>query len=208
MAAETMVSRSRPNSSSSVAFESRSFARRSDSHSSRIFGAAGRSTATASAFRSITTSAPARTRVRSDRRSLLQPQTRESWACFMASDATRGRRNFSPTSVHERPNTTENRGVPETREQNDSTTCRTRRNLQNLYPRFKSGRRLQSFSQVPPCDVNRKVTTRQACGVSLWAIVRTTPLLRRQTIPRYLTFRDKLGQFRFPVGRYLRRQQR
>src|SRR5437773_1530072 len=40
--------------------------------------------------------------------------------------------NFSPTSVQERPNTTENRGVPETREQDDSTTCRTRRSLQNL----------------------------------------------------------------------------
>ena len=54
-----------------------------------------------------------------------------------------GRPNFSPTSVHERPNTIENRGVPETREQDDSTTCRTRRSLQNLHPRFKSGRRLQ-----------------------------------------------------------------
>src|SRR6266850_872054 len=51
-------------------------------------------------------------------------------------------KNFSPTSVHERPNTTENRGGPETREQDDSTTCRTRRNLQNLHRRFKSGRRL------------------------------------------------------------------
>ena len=30
-------------------------------------------------------------------------------------------RNFSPTSVHERPNTAQNRGAPETREQDDST---------------------------------------------------------------------------------------
>ena len=29
--------------------------------------------------------------------------------------------NFSPTSVHERPNTRENRGAPETREQDEST---------------------------------------------------------------------------------------
>jgi hypothetical protein len=29
--------------------------------------------------------------------------------------------DFSPTSVHERPNTTENRGTPETREQDEST---------------------------------------------------------------------------------------
>jgi hypothetical protein len=57
--------------------------------------------------------------------------------------------NFSPTSVQERPNTTENRGVLETREQDDSTTCRTRRSLQNLHPRFKSGRRLQFHSANP-----------------------------------------------------------
>ena len=65
----TAASRSRPNSSSSVAFELRSLARRSDSQSSRTFGPAGRSTATASAFRSITTSAPARTRAKSDGKS-------------------------------------------------------------------------------------------------------------------------------------------
>jgi hypothetical protein len=34
-------------------------------------------------------------------------------------------RKFSPTSVHERPNTTENRGEPDTREQDDSTTYGT-----------------------------------------------------------------------------------
>ena len=65
----TAASRLRPNSPSSVVFEPRSFARRSDSDSSRAFGAAGRSTATASAFRSITTSAPARTRARRERKS-------------------------------------------------------------------------------------------------------------------------------------------
>jgi hypothetical protein len=66
----TAASRSRPNSPSSVVFEPRSFARPSDSDSSRTFGATGRSTATASAFRSITTSAPARTRARSEGKSL------------------------------------------------------------------------------------------------------------------------------------------
>ena len=38
--------------------------------------------------------------------------------------------NNSPTSVHERPDTRENRGVPETREQDESTTYRTRGPLQ------------------------------------------------------------------------------
>ena len=42
--------------------------------------------------------------------------------------------NVSPTSVHERPNTTQNRAVPDTREEDESTTCRTRGNLQNPTP--------------------------------------------------------------------------
>src|SRR5712692_9637929 len=65
----TTTSRSRPNSPSRVALEPRAFAKRSDSDSRRTWCAAGRITATASASRSITTSAPARTRARSDRRS-------------------------------------------------------------------------------------------------------------------------------------------
>src|SRR5712692_8393075 len=65
----TTASRSRPNSPSRVAFEPCSFAKRSDSESRRTRGAARRITATASASRSITTSAPARTRARSEVRS-------------------------------------------------------------------------------------------------------------------------------------------
>jgi hypothetical protein len=118
----------------------KSFASRSDSESSRTLRRGWAKQATASAFRSITTSAPTRTRARSDAKSFgASARTRESQACSSASIL-----NFSPTSVHERPNTTENRGVPDTREQDDSTTCTTYRKLQNLHPRFKSGRRLQN----------------------------------------------------------------
>jgi hypothetical protein len=169
----------------------------------RTFGAAGRSTATASAFRPITTSAPARTRARSDGKSFaasasdtriagllisfdcssLRERTPGQAAPALAfprawpADSVRAFRplmcnrdaskrparagtrrwsqrnriaisprkhrdgpsldaneNFSPTSVHERANTAENRELPETREQDDSTTYRTRRSLQNLHP--------------------------------------------------------------------------
>jgi hypothetical protein len=49
----------------------------------------------------------------------------------------------------------------------------------NLHPRFKSGRRLQSFSRVPPSNVNTDVNTpapdgqstpRAAAGVNLAAM--------------------------------------
>ena len=43
-----------------------------------------------------------------------------------------------------RPNTGENGGVGPTRKQDESTTSTSRPCLQNLHPRFKSGRRLQN----------------------------------------------------------------
>jgi IstB-like ATP binding protein len=47
-----------------------------------------------------------------------------------------------PEPTQTRPNTTENRLVPRTRRQDQPSGKGTLRNLQNLHPRFKSGRRL------------------------------------------------------------------
>ena len=64
-----------------------------------------------------------------------------------ASDASRsGVRALccSPDVVQYGPNTGENERAGPTRNQHETTRVRTSLNLQNLHPRFKSGRRLQS----------------------------------------------------------------
>jgi hypothetical protein len=45
------------------------------------------------------------------------------------------------------PKYPQKRGVPETKGQDESTTYRTRRNLQNLHPRFKSRRKSRLWSR-------------------------------------------------------------
>ena len=53
-------------------------------------------------------------------------------------------RRCSPDVVQEGPNTRQNRGAGRTRDQHETTRFTTPLNLQNLHPRFKSLRRLQS----------------------------------------------------------------
>src|SRR5262245_47144971 len=65
---------------------------------------------------------------------------RRRWVSVLEQARCRGRKEFSPTAVHEGPNTTQQQGRPRIREQDESTTYPTLRNLQNLHPRFKSGR--------------------------------------------------------------------
>ena len=87
----------------------------------------------------------------------------------LPSDAARARRNVRPTSVHERPNTIENRGVPETREQDGSTIYRTRRNLQNLHPGSNPGgaskfaQKIESFVPAGHNRVDRYWTEDSPC---------------------------------------------
>src|SRR5829696_7899796 len=52
----------------------------------------------------------------------------------------------SPDVVQLRPNTRQNGGAGSTRNQHETTRFTTPSNLQNLHPRFKSGRRLQISS--------------------------------------------------------------
>ena len=63
-------------------------------------------------------------------------------------DAGRGMEDLSPTSVHERPNTAKTR-EHQRPESKTNQQKRTLRNLQNLHPRFKSGRRLQIYLRFP-----------------------------------------------------------
>src|SRR5262245_45593438 len=56
--------------------------------------------------------------------------------------SSEGAGNLGTIWEHLRPNTGENGGVGPTRKQDESTRCRSRPCLQNLHPRFKSGRRL------------------------------------------------------------------
>ena len=52
--------------------------------------------------------------------------------------------NFGATSEQQRPNTTENPGSSGTRRRSQALRNTTLYGLQNLHPRFKSGRRLQT----------------------------------------------------------------
>jgi hypothetical protein len=54
--------------------------------------------------------------------------------------------NFGATSEQHRPNTAQNRTPSGTRRRSRASRLRTLYGLQNLHPRFKSGRRLQSKS--------------------------------------------------------------
>ena len=56
-------------------------------------------------------------------------------------EATTGR--GSPDVVQYGPNTRQNGGAGPTKDQHETTRCTTPLSLQNLHPRFKSGRRLQ-----------------------------------------------------------------
>ena len=59
-----------------------------------------------------------------------------------------GRR--SPNVVQYGPNTRQNGGAGPTKDQHETTPFTTPLNLQNLHPRFKSGRRLQpSLGSIP-----------------------------------------------------------
>jgi len=60
---------------------------------------------------------------------------------------------FGATSEQRRPNTTENRASSSTRRRSQALRNRTLYGLQNLDPRFKSGRRLQIHSEI--CSVLR-----------------------------------------------------
>ena len=55
------------------------------------------------------------------------------------------RGNRSPDVVQYGPNTRQNGGAGQTKDQHETTRFTTPLNLQNLHPRFKSGRRLQMF---------------------------------------------------------------
>ena len=50
----------------------------------------------------------------------------------------------SPDVVQYGPNTGQSRGAGQTKDQHETTRFTTPLNLQNLHPRFKSGRRLQN----------------------------------------------------------------
>jgi len=55
---------------------------------------------------------------------------------------------FGATSEQRRPNTTENRASSSTRRRSQALRNRTLYGLQNLDPRFKSGRRLQNHQEI------------------------------------------------------------
>jgi len=59
------------------------------------------------------------------------------------SNGNTGQSYRSPDVVRLRPNTRQNGVAALTRDQHETTPCVTPLNLQNLDPRFKSGRRLQ-----------------------------------------------------------------
>jgi len=61
---------------------------------------------------------------------------------------TRRSGDRSPDVVHQRPNTGQSGGAGMTKDQHETTRLRTSLNLQNLHPRFKSGRRLQSQTEL------------------------------------------------------------
>jgi hypothetical protein len=56
----------------------------------------------------------------------------------------KARADVGTTWEHLRPNTRENEGAGPTRKQDESTRLTSQPCLQNLHPRFKSGRRLQN----------------------------------------------------------------
>ena len=53
----------------------------------------------------------------------------------------------SPNVVQYGPDPRQNGGAGQTKDQHEPTRFTTPLNLQNLHPRFKSGRRLQNFSE-------------------------------------------------------------
>jgi hypothetical protein len=74
---------------------------------------------------------------------------RKSQATRVAQNAgPKASRESRPIRDHNRPNTVEHRGLASTRRQDKPVSLTTPRNLQNLHPRFKSGRRLQIYSAV------------------------------------------------------------
>src|SRR6185503_623853 len=84
-------------------------------------------------------------------------------------------RRGSPNVVQYGPNTRQNGGAGVTRDQHEPTRCPTPLNLQNLHPRFKSGRRLH-FScaisivcvrraQAKASELSRIVSNAVACRV-------------------------------------------
>jgi hypothetical protein len=73
-------------------------------------------------------------------------------------------RHCSPNVVQYGPNTRQNEGVGPTKDQHETTRCPTPLNLQNLHPRFKSGRRLQ-----PPLGMHAEVARRSSRSERRWA---------------------------------------
>jgi hypothetical protein len=79
-----------------------------------------------------------------------QWQQRRDWTAmrrhdWMPHEVGRGVRQTahrSPNVVHYGPNTRQNGGTGQTKDQHETTRFTTPSNLQNLHPRFKSGRRL------------------------------------------------------------------
>jgi len=77
----------------------------------------------------------------------------------MAAEAMTGSR--SPNVVQYGPDTRQNGGAGQTKDQHETTRSTTPLNLQNLHPRFKSGRRLQIFL--------RKLETHPQAGTAIGA---------------------------------------
>ena len=99
-------------------------------------------------------------------------------------------RRGSPNVVQYGPNTRQNGGAGGTKDQHETTRCPTPLNLQNLHPRFKSGRRLHFSEQ------NRSFASREGeRTLSNWTTVdyspqppaansRRKPLLQRALLVR------------------------
>jgi hypothetical protein len=69
----------------------------------------------------------------------------------------------SPKVVQYGPNTRQIGGAGPTKDQHETTRCTTPLNLQNLHPRFKSGRRLQFPAEIQSFVRSRHIPPRLNC---------------------------------------------